>query len=73
MAGRAGNIPVPALQRELRLAVIERLCLAPFCGRMAVVAAFSQPALVRIDFPVAIEADRRRLAESLLFRVASIA
>lgn len=73
MTGRAGNNLVRALQRESRFAVIERLCLAPFCGGMTAVAAFSQPALMWVELLVTVEADRRCLAKSLLFRMASVA
>lgn len=73
MTGCAGDVLVCALQRELRLAVIERLRLAPLCTRVAVVALLAQPALVRIDLLVALETDRWGLAKPDVFGVASVA
>lgn len=73
MTGCAGNVFVGALQRELGLAVIERLYLPPLRLAMTSFALFAEPPFMWVDRLVTIEAPPRRLSINRLRQVTGLA
>jgi hypothetical protein len=73
MAGCASDILVRAFQSKFRLAMIERLRIAPFYDRMAAVAPLTKPTAMRIDLLVTFETGRRSLAKFDFCDVAAFA